>query len=101
MSSRDPFHMVLTSTAALIALALAGCGITSASAPDPQRTVVTATKATPPPVGTKDAVCQHIAGVSNLTVTRTDSPQNQPASTFQYGSRRPTRRPPANVVREA
>ena len=77
VSSRDPFHMVLTSIAALSALALAGCGVASASAPDPQRNVVTATKATPPSLGTWDALCQHVADVSNLSVTRTDSPQNQ------------------------
>ena len=76
VSSRDPCHMVLTSIAAFGALALAGCGVVSTSAPHPQRIVVTATNATPP-VGTWDALCQHIADVSNLTVTRTDSPQNQ------------------------
>jgi hypothetical protein len=43
--------MVLISIATLSALALAGCGVASASAPDAQRIVVTATKATPPPVG--------------------------------------------------
>lgn len=69
--------MVLTSIVALSALALAGCGVASASAPDPQRIVVAATKATPPPVNTWDALCQHLADVSNLTVTRTDSPQNR------------------------
>ena len=67
MSLRDPCHVVLTSIAALIARALAGFGIASASAP--QGIVVTATKATSPPVGTWDALCEHVADVSNLTVT--------------------------------
>lgn len=62
---------------ALSVLALASCGVASMSAQDPQRIVVAATKATPPPVGTWDALCQHISDVSNLIETLTDSRQNQ------------------------
>jgi hypothetical protein len=74
-TSRAPLPKVLTTIAALSALALVGCGVSSMAAPRPQRVAATAANATSPVVGWA-SLCEHIGEVSTLTVTRSDFPQN-------------------------
>jgi hypothetical protein len=63
------------------ALALVGCGVASTAVLHPQRIAVAAATREAPAVSW-DALCDHIAGVSMLRVTRSVFPQNDVSFTI-------------------